>query len=459
MARHPEEQQRRRAEDIALFRYALVREASDDKLSSRERGRIVRSLAEVTHQGPDGNLVTVSRVTIDRWIRAYRAGGFAALAPSPRRVEPRTPAGLLALACELRREDPARTAAHIAQMIRVSHDWSPHPRTLQRHFAALGLSRAALSASNVAFGRFEATHPNELWVGDALHGPVIGGKKAILFCFLDDHSRLVTGHRWTYAEDTLSAESALRRGILSRGLPGTAYLDNGSSFVSKQLLRALAVLGVRLVHSRPGRPQGRGKIERFFRTVRDQFLVEAAHSEIPTLEVLEARFVAWVERVYHVRVHSETNETPLERFSVLGAPVIPPMALVREAFLFAETRTVTKLATVSLFANHYEVDQALIGRRVELVFDPFDLGSIRVRYHDADFGLAVPQKIGRHVHPMAKVAPPVGPPTGIDYLGLVEARHRGALGEPIGYSKLNGESTSAESTTDESTTDENGGPR
>ena len=324
-------------------------------------------------------------------------------------------------------------------MLSASHEWSPHPRTLQRHFAALGLTRAQLSASNVAFGRFEATRPNELWVGDALHGPIIGGKKAILFCFIDDHSRFVTGHRWTYAEDTLSAESALRRGILSRGLPGVCYLDNGSSFVSKQLLRALAILGVRLVHSRPGRPQGRGKIERFFRTVRDQFLVEASHSEIPTLEVLESRFMAWVEQVYHARVHSETNETPMNRFSVLGPPKIPPMALVREAFLFSETRTVTKTATVSLFGNHYEVDQALIGRRVELVFDPFDLESISVRYHDTNFGLAVPHKIGRHVHPMAKVAPAPGPPTGIDYLGLIEARHRGAVGSPIGYAQLNNE--------------------
>ena len=448
MAHQPEEQQRKRAEDIALFRYALVREASDATLSKQERGRIVRSLAEVTHHGPDGTAVSVSRVTIDRWIRAYRAGGFAALTPSARRVEPRTPAGLLTLACDLRREDPARTAAHIAEMIRVSHEWSPHPRTLQRHFAALGLTRAQLSASNVAFGRFEATHPNELWVGDALHGPVVGGKKAILFCFLDDHSRFVTGHRWTYAEDTLSAESALRRGILSRGLPGTVYLDNGSSFVSKQLLRALAILGVRLVHSRPGRPQGRGKIERFFRTERDQFLIEASHSEIPTLEVLESRFMAWTERVYHARVHSETNETPMNRFSVLGPPKIPPMALVREAFLFSETRTVTKTATVSLFGNHYEVDQALIARRVELVFDPFDLERISVRYHDTDFGIAVPHKIGRHVHPMAKVAPPAGPPTGIDYLGLVEARHRSATGAPIGYAQLNSEANS--------TTQENG---
>jgi putative transposase len=405
-------------------------------LSAAERGRVVRRLAEVTHTGPDGTPTSVSRPTIDRWIRAYRSAGFAGLQPTPRRVEPRTPAGLLMLACDLRREDPARTAAHIAEMITASHEWSPHPRTLQRHFRALGLTRAALTGQNIAFGRFEATHPNELWVGDALHGPVVGGKKAILFAYLDDHSRLVTGHRWTWSEDTLSAESALRRGILSRGVPATVYLDNGSSFVSKQLLRALAILGARLVHSRPGRPQGRGKIERFFRTVRDQFLIEADHSDIPTLEALEQRFVAWTERVYHRRVHSETGQTPLDRFAVLGSPQIPPMALVREAFLFSEWRTVTKTATVSLFGNHYEVDQALIGRRIELVFDPFDLESITVRYMDTDFGLAVPQRIGRHVHPLAKPAAAPSAPTGIDYLGIVEASHRSATGQPIGYSDL-----------------------
>ena len=166
-----------RAQDVALFRYALVREATDEKLSKAERGRIVRALAETTHTGPDGTPVTVSRPTIDRWIRAYRSGGFAALAPSARRTEPTTPAGLLMLACDLRREDPARTAAHIAEMITATHEWSPSPRTLQRHFAALGLTRAALTGQNVAFGRFEATRPNELWVGDALHGPVVGARK------------------------------------------------------------------------------------------------------------------------------------------------------------------------------------------------------------------------------------------------------------------------------------------
>jgi putative transposase len=426
---------RDRAEEIALFRYALVREAADEQLSKAERGRLVRRLAESTHTGPDGTPVTVSRPTLDRWIRSYRSDGFPALRPRPRRVEPRTPAGLLMLACDLRREDPSRTAAHIAALLEASHEWSPSPRTLQRHFAALGLSRAALTANNVAFGRFEATRPNELWVGDALHGPVIGGKKAILFCFLDDHSRLVTGHRWSHAEDVLSAEAALRRGVLARGIPATTYLDNGSSFVSKQLLRALAVLGSRLVHSRPRRPEGRGKIERFFRTVREQFLVEVGHSEISSLEVLEERFVAWCERVYHRHVHSETNEAPLARFERGGPPVIPPEALVREAFLFFEWRTVSKTATVSLFSNHYEVDAALVGRRVELVFDPFDLEHIEVRYLDTSFGQAVPQRIGRHSHPMARPVASPGPATGIDYLALVESQHREELAKKVGATR------------------------
>jgi putative transposase len=425
-----------RATDVALFRYALVREAASPELSSRARGELVRALAARTHTGPDGTPVEVSRPTIDRWIRAYRAGGFEALRPTARRVEPRTPAGLLALACDLRREDPARTAAHIAEVIRAAYEWSPHPRTLQRHFRALGLSRAALTGDNVAFGRFEATSPNELWVGDALHGPRIGGRKAILFCFLDDHSRLVVGHRFTFVEDTLSAEAALRRAILSRGVPSSIYLDNGSPFISRQLLRACATLHIALVHSRPGRPQGRGKIERFFRTVRDQFLVEVTHAQVDSLGALEEYFLSWVEQVYHHRVHSETGETPLERFGRAGPQPVPDPALVREAFLFSETRLVTKTATVSLHGNHYEVDAALCGRQVELLFDPFDLTDIGVRYMDTDFGRAVPMRIGRHAHPQVhpETAPPT--PTGIDYLAVIERQHREATGRRIGYAAL-----------------------
>src|SRR6185437_6136240 len=224
-------------------------------------------------------------------------------------------------------------------------------RTIQRYFRRVGLTRKALAGNRGVFGRFEAARPNELWVGDALHGPVIARHKAILFAFLDDHSRLAPGWRWGTAEDTLRAEAALRRGLVSRGVPDAVYVDNGSPFVSAQLLRACASLRVRLIHSRPGRPEGRGKIERFFRTVRDQFLIEVAHSGIDDVAGLNQAFGAWVETVYHRTVHSETGLTPLERFNTATAGVrYPSPAELHEAFLWSEHRTVTKTATVSLFS-------------------------------------------------------------------------------------------------------------
>ncbi|MGB7964316.1 MAG: transposase, partial [Propionicimonas sp.] len=119
------------------------------------------------------------------------------------------------------------------------------------------------------FGRFEAEAPNVRWTGDALHGPVVAGRKVYLMAFIDDHSRAFTGYRWAHSEDTLALQTALRIGLSARGIPGEVYLDNGSAMISKQLLRARAMLGIRLVHSRPGQPAGRGKIERAFRTVRE----------------------------------------------------------------------------------------------------------------------------------------------------------------------------------------------
>jgi putative transposase len=129
-------------------------------------------------------------------------------------------------------------------------------------------------------------------------------------------------------------------------------------------------LGIRLIHSRPGRPEGRGKIERAFRTVRDQFLIEAGHAQIDDVVRLNQLFAAWVETIYHRATHSETGMTPLERFNSGGTVRYASAEQLHEAFLWSETRTVTKTATVSLFSNSYEVDATLVGRKIELVFDP-----------------------------------------------------------------------------------------
>jgi putative transposase len=293
------------------------------------------------------------------------------------------------------------------------------------------------------FGRFEAERPNELWTGDALHGPALAsGRKAILFAFLDNHSRAVTGHRWTTLEDTIRLQGALRAGVATRGIPEIIYVDNGSPYVDRQLERACAVLGIRLTHSTPRRPQGRGKVERFFRTVRDQFLVELTAAGRPPLEdltTLGTTFTAWVETVYHRRPHSETGQPPIERFLAAGPPGLPDAALLREAFLWSAWRTVTATATVSLHGNAYEVDPALAGRKVELVFDPFDLAHVEVRYHGRAMGAAVPHQLRRHSHPRAR--PELAPPspaasTGIDYLKLIEERHAAELAGRLRYADL-----------------------
>ncbi len=427
-----------RNRDIALFRYALIREAADPKLSPAERGELVRALASVEHLGPEGTHVSISRPTLDRWIRAWRAGGFDALMPTPRVGVPVVPRELLALAVDLKKEAPRRTGVQIATIIQAARGSAPSARTIQRHLATLGLNRRPDGGAPKAYGRFEAQAPNELWTGDALHGPAVAEGKSYLFAFIDDHSRLLPGYRWGFAEDTLRLEAAMRAGLNARGVPSGLYVDNGSTYISKWLLRACAVLGIRLVHSEPGQPAGRGKIERVFGTVRREFLVEVEQRGPLSIAELNSLFAAWVETIYHRRVHSETGQTPLQRFASGPAPKLPTPAQLHEAFLWSEWRTVTKTATVNLFANAYEVDQALVGTKVELLFDPFDLAEIRVRYHGREMGRAVPMVIGRHVHPKAKAdpAPAPKPTTGIDYLKMIEERHRQETRRRISYSAL-----------------------
>lgn len=426
-----EEEQRRRAERArrtALFRYELIQDVIDPQLSARERGRLVRGLAGREHDGPAGGRVRVSEQTIRRWARDWRCGGFEALVPSPARVSPRTPAEVLELAVALKREKPARTAVQITRILRVQAGWAPSDRTLQRHFVRLEPGRELPAAPQV-HGRFEASRCNEIWTGDALHGPRITGRKTYLFAFLDDRSRAVMAARFGFSEDTVRLAAALRPALASRGVPAHVYVDNGSAFVDSWLLRACASLGIKLVHSQPGRPEGRGKIERFFRTVREQFLVEIGDgSAITGLAELNRLFTAWVETVYHPRPHSETGAAPLRRWQE-GIPVplpLPTPAQLREAFLWSEYRTVTKTATVSLHGNTYQVDELLAGRKAELVFDPFNLEDIEVRYGGRSFGTAVAFTIGRHSHPRARPEQPGDQPppaTGIDYLALLGTAH------------------------------------
>ncbi|MGB3230453.1 MAG: DDE-type integrase/transposase/recombinase, partial [Mycobacterium sp.] len=301
-----------------------------------------------------------------------------------------------------------------------------------------------------AFGRFEAAEPDEMWISDGLHGhgPIVAGRRAVLFGLLDDHSRYVPGHRWGYGEDTLGMQAALHDAVKTHGCPRKLYCDNGSAYSSHQLAWSAAVLDIRLVHSRPGKPQGRGKIERWNRTVRDQFLVEIeAAGGVRSLDDLNRLFTAWLHQHYHRAVHSETGATPAERYQAPDrTPATrPDPGLLRRAFLWREQRRVTATATVSLTGNRYQVDAGLVGRVVDLLFTPFDMTVIDVEYQGRAMGRAVPHTIGRHVHPAVKpdAAAPVEA-TGIDYLHLLERARQAEVGQAINYLALAADDDSAE---------------
>ena len=445
MSKAEEEEQARleRARAIGLFRYMLIREAADPALSTRQRGAMVREIAAREHAGPSGEPVRVTRWTLDLWIRRWRRDGFDALVPSPRQSQPRTPPQVLELAAALKKENPARTAAQVQRILQAQSGWAPDERTIQRMFHRTGLTTLVTPGAAPAFGRFEASRPNEIWTGDALHAIRVDGRKTYLFAFLDDHSRAVMAARFGFAEDTIRLAAALRPALAARGVPEHAYVDNGSAFVDAWLLRACAKLGIKLVHSAPGRPEGRGKIERFFRTVRGQFLAElteARAAQVTGLDELNKLFTAWTETVYHLREHSETGQPPLARWEAGGPFPSPSLPDLAEAFRWSEWRTVSKTATVSMHGNRYQVDPGLSGQRVELVFDPFDLTVLSVRSGGRDAGTATPHHITRHSHPKARPEPLPGDDapraTGIDYLALLGEQRSGQDKKPVNYSAL-----------------------
>lgn len=450
-----------RRTEIALFRYTLILPLLREP-SARARQQMRRNLAAVVHDpfGPS-NRQRLSVTTLRRWEERYRSGGFEALKPQPRtdQGQPRAVSTqTLDRAEALKREQPFRSARSIARMLTMDNT-SPipeaklAPRTLRRQLARRGATTAQLLTEQrpKAFRRFERPAFGDLWQGDAMHGPTLPDpahpdqqRQVFLFAFVDDHTRLVPHAQFYWNEQLPRLEDCFKRAILRYGIPLAVYVDRGKVYTAKQFDTICATLGIQRILASPYAPEGKGKVERFFGFVRSDFLPELKRSTVTSLAQLNESLLAWLEVVYHRKLHSETGQAPLERYRQDPAPATRPVdpATLRQAFLHRDQRTITKTATCSFQGNRYRVPAYLCGQSVELRYDPFDLSRLELWFQDTFLQMAQPDQLVHPIHPDVEPDPtPASPPldTGLDYLALLRTEHHRLLQaqlEGIHFSQL-----------------------
>jgi len=431
--------------EIALFRYGLIAQLIHDAPpGAGAEEHLLREIAAKTYTIPYSRRTKVGISTLRRYLKLYRKNGFEALRPQERNDarQPRAiPEEVLKKAIVLREEQPSRTTQTIVDILQRDPSLQgkplPNVHTLTTHLRRLGKSRSLLANTGRAYKRFEREAVNSLWQGDSMVGPwlpdpAVAGQKrrAYLFCFLDDHSRLIPYAEFFWDEALPRMERVLKVGILRRGLPLAVYVDNGKVYSSGQFDAACASLGVRRIQTAPYSPQAKGKQERFFETLRAQFMPEVETSQITTLAELNESLWAWLECVYHTHVHSETRQTPLERYQAGMENVhSADPELLRKAFLWREKRKVRHDATFSLQGNSYQVEAYLCGRTLDLLFDPFDLSRIELFLDKVPLGKAtvITQGRARHVAVEHLATDPLAPPkpkSSLDYLAALRSEHQ-----------------------------------
>jgi putative transposase len=370
--------------EVALFRYGLIAEFIHLPPGTRGLYARLRETAAHEYSIPGTLRRRVALETLRGWLSDYRRGGFDALLPSVRADAGSTrsiPTDIVDLLCEVKDAKPELSIPLLIKQIREAYPTRVTPdlplpeSTVHRMLARRGLTRKRDDEpTSRDHRRFAYDEANELWMSDVMYGPKIRDRgrlrQTYLIAFIDDATRLVPFARFTISEGTVAYLPVFEQAIRRRGLPKRLYVDNGAAFRSTHLAMVCAKLGVALIHAKPYSPQGKGKMERWFRTVRMQLLSTLSEADLASESVLNRRLAAWVEGEYHHAAHrSLGGETPLDRWARMSEHVQMPDAEVGDAFLAEVARKVQRDRTVTLDGAAFEVDASLVGETVQLRFD------------------------------------------------------------------------------------------
>jgi len=371
--------------EVALFRYGLIADLALEP--EHTRGLYLRlaekAAQEYTIPGTLRRRVAVE--TLRGWLRAYRRGGFDALVPRQRAdlgSARALPPAVVDLLCQLKDDESKLTLTALIKKARAEHpalvtdEVRLAESTVHRLLARRGLMKKRPDEPTAKDRRrFEHESAGDLWMSDVMHGPKVKDgtrlRKAYLIAFVDDATRLVPHAAFALSEGAVAYLAMLEQAVRKRGIPKRLYVDNGAAFRSKHLALVCAKLGIALIHARPYTPQGKGKMERWFRTVRMQFLPTLQDTERMTLEELNRALAGWVEGEYHHAPHRGLGgEAPAEKWARTSEGVRIAEANIQDLFLAEQRRRVQKDRTVTLDGVAFEVDAALVGERVLLRYDP-----------------------------------------------------------------------------------------
>jgi putative transposase len=420
-----------KAEKIALFRYGLIAPLVLETLPRGELTRRAEEIAARQYEIPGSKRTSICVDTLLDWVLRYRSGGFEALAPKPRqdRGQSRTITPQLADLIErLKRENPHRTGTTLLRELGLSGQNEPaiSASTLYRFLKQRGLSEKQLLAPQPR-KKFEAEHSNQIWQSDMLYGPYVrrpgGGKmQAMLHAILDDASRLIPHAQFYPGQGLDACLDCLRQAVAARGVPVRLYMDNGKVYRSPQLARIAASIGMLIVHTPPYQPEGRGKIERFFRSLREQFLSNLDRKQTLSLDELNERLWAWLDS-YHRTEHSSLGTTPLLRWQrdIEHVRQLPPATDFRRLFFHRLDRLVRRDCTFQLQNRFYETPPHLAGQTIEACFDPLDPASVEIYFQGQPQGAArLVDPVVNAQLPSTKPSPAAQTePTGINFIDLL----------------------------------------
>jgi transposase InsO family protein len=425
---------------IALWRIGVLGPLISARLEHGDRRAYFHEAAARTHQMPDGSFVELSARTIESWYYAYKRRGFKGLWPETRsdcRTSRSIRPEVTDLIVRAKREKPRRSLRRIIRMLeraRVVRAGELSRSSVHRLLAVHGASERPRRGPSAERRSFLHEHAGDLWVGDAMHGPLViapDGKvrKSYLLSQLDGATRYLPHSYFAVSEDASAEEHGFKQALLKHGLPKTYYVDRGPAYIALSLKIICAELGIHLLHTGKGDCEAKGVIERWHETWRAEVGDELPSHPLP-LDELNSKHWAWLAVEYNARVHETTQRAPLEHWLSDASSVrrLPRELNLDELFLHRAKRTVRKDGTVRFGGGYLEVHPSLVGDEVELRFEPADEHALPRVFQGGRFVCDTVRldrfRNASRVRRRFEGEPdPGAEPTGLDPIALMEAEH------------------------------------